>query len=224
MSGEQLQLQRCGNIVGREGDRLAVDKSCWAVKMSTVVEEIPSHFLFTFSRVDPQGKLVIGGRKASSDVQPSNRENKTPQTWSPFSTNAGIDNRKVTVSEDVSTPLRPLQESGESTSYSSMNHINLTDPASSWAKAVKPGGKNEYGDKFARKRKISTLGSKSKSLQTDIEDIIEIKITWEEAQGLLRPPPEYAPNIMFFDGHEFEESEEAPIVGKPAIFATNELR
>lgn len=63
------------------------------------------------------------------------------------------------------------------------------------------------GDKatLSRKRKNSILGSKSKCLKTDSEDLIELKLTWEEAQGLLRPPPNRAPSIVIIEGFEFEE-------------------
>lgn len=37
------------------------------------------------------------------------------------------------------------------------------------------------------------------------EDAIELRITWEEAQELLRPPPSAKPTIVMVDNHEFEE-------------------
>ena len=60
---------------------------------------------------------------------------------------------------------------------------------------------------ISRKRKNSTLGSKSKRLRIEKEDLIELKITWEEAQGLLRPPPNHAPTVVVIEGFEFEEYE-----------------
>lgn len=59
---------------------------------------------------------------------------------------------------------------------------------------------------MSRKRKSSTLGSKSKRLRLDSEDLIELKLTWEEAQGLLRPPSN-VPSIVVIEGFEFEEYE-----------------
>jgi hypothetical protein len=56
------------------------------------------------------------------------------------------------------------------------------------------------------KRKATYVGQKIKRLRMDNEESIELKITWEEAQELLRPPPK-PPSIVVVDGHEFEEYE-----------------
>ena len=56
------------------------------------------------------------------------------------------------------------------------------------------------------KRKAANLTPKNKRLRMENEESMELKITWEEAQELLRPPPK-APNIVIVDGHEFEEYE-----------------
>ncbi|XVF27721.1 hypothetical protein REPUB_Repub14bG0133000 [Reevesia pubescens] len=99
----------------------------------------------------------------------------------------------------------------------------LADPTS-WAKVDKSGyiAKEALGTKLAvsRKRKNSTLGSKSKRLRIDNDDLIELKLTWEEAQGLLRPPSNHVASVVVIEGFEFEEYEDAPILGKPTIFAT----
>lgn len=51
------------------------------------------------------------------------------------------------------------------------------------------------------------MGSKSKRLRIDNEDLIELKLTWEEAQGLLRPPPNRVRSVVVIEGLEFEEYE-----------------
>jgi hypothetical protein len=56
------------------------------------------------------------------------------------------------------------------------------------------------------KRKATNLTPKNKRLRMENEESMELKITWEEAQELLRPPPK-APSIVIVDGHEFEEYE-----------------
>ncbi|XP_019055852.1 PREDICTED: B3 domain-containing protein Os07g0563300-like [Nelumbo nucifera] len=143
----------------------------------------------TFSRIDPEGKLVMGFRKASS--VPADQDNQTHKSGSGISAN------------------------GE---------VKSADPASTWSKVDKSGyiAKDVPGAKASipSKRKSSTLGSKSKRLRIENEDLIELKLTWEEAQGLLRPPPNHAPSIVVIEGHEFEEYEEAPVLGRPTIFAT----
>lgn len=37
------------------------------------------------------------------------------------------------------------------------------------------------------------------------EDAMELRLTWEEAQELLRPPPSMKPTIVTIEDHEFEE-------------------
>jgi hypothetical protein len=49
------------------------------------------------------------------------------------------------------------------------------------------------------------LGSKSKRLRFDTDDALLLKSSWEEAQELLRPPPLAVPTKITIDGHEFEE-------------------
>ncbi|KAL4335111.1 hypothetical protein GQ457_07G028780 [Hibiscus cannabinus] len=102
----------------------------------------------------------------------------------------------------------------------------MADPTS-WSKVDKSGyiAKEALGAKVAvsRKRKNSMLGSKSKRLRIDNEDLIELKLTWEEAQGLLRPPLNHVASVVVIEGFEFEEYEDAPILGKPTIFATDTM-
>lgn len=42
------------------------------------------------------------------------------------------------------------------------------------------------------------------------KDALELKITWEEAQDLLRPPPSAKPTIVVIEEFEFEEYEVCP--------------
>ncbi|KAJ6728660.1 B3 DOMAIN-CONTAINING PROTEIN [Salix koriyanagi] len=144
----------------------------------------------TFSRLEPEGKLVMGFRKASSTSQ-SDQDNETSQTGDGVSANGDAD-------------LGP----------------------SPWSKVDKSGyiAKEVLEAKSSiKKRKSSTLGSKSKRLRIENEDMIELKLTWEEAQGLLRPAPDHVPSIVVIEGFEFEEYEDAPVLGKPTIFAMDDV-
>ncbi|XP_039049146.1 B3 domain-containing protein Os07g0563300-like isoform X2 [Hibiscus syriacus] len=109
---------------------------------------------------------------------------------------------------------------------SASDQAEMADP-SSWSKVDKSGyiAKEALGAKVAvsRKRKNSMPGSKSKRLRIDNEDFIELKLPWEEAQGLLRPPPNHVASVVVIEGFEFEEYEDAPILGKPTIFATDTM-
>ncbi|XP_058089444.1 B3 domain-containing protein Os07g0563300-like isoform X2 [Magnolia sinica] len=175
----------------------------------------------TFSRIDPEGKLVMGFRKASN--VPSEQALKTGNGFS----TSGENNKNAKPSEAGSAfPLRPYKGGADSAIHSSINQINLTDPAYPWSKFDKTGyiqkeGTGAKSSLLPSKRKSSTLGSKSKRLRINNEDSMELKMTWEQTQELLRPPPNYVPTIVVIEGHEFEEYEEAPVLGKPTIFTTN---
>ncbi|XP_057472045.1 B3 domain-containing protein Os07g0563300-like isoform X3 [Actinidia eriantha] len=149
--------------------------------------------IVTFSRIEPEGKLVMGFRKATT-APPSNQGG-----------------------ENVNA-CNGVHMNGEA---------NSSDPASLWPKSDKSGNEAKEvlraKSSFHNKRKTSTLRSKSKRLRIDNEDLIELKLTWEQAQGLLRPPPNRVPSIVVIDGVEFEEYEEAPIFGRPTIFAADHM-
>lgn len=86
----------------------------------------------------------------------------------------------------------------------------MADP-SSWSKVDKSGyiAKEVLGTKssISRKKKNSTLRAKSKRVRIENEDLIQLKITWEEAQVLLRPSPNHLPSVVVIEGFEFEEYE-----------------
>ncbi|KAL5715341.1 hypothetical protein ACHQM5_017174 [Ranunculus cassubicifolius] len=128
----------------------------------------------TFSRLDPDGKLVMGFRKTSNSPLSNQVNFKEINTWSEVDKSGYIAKDAIR----AKTYLAPS------------------------------------------KRKSSVLGSKSKRLQIENEDLIELQLTWEEAQGLFRPPPNQVSKV-FVDDQEFEEYEESPILGKPIIFTAN---
>lgn len=41
----------------------------------------------------------------------------------------------------------------------------------------------------------------------DNEDALELKLSWEEAQNLLRPPPSAKASVVIIEDQEFEEYE-----------------
>ncbi|XP_042451015.1 B3 domain-containing protein Os07g0563300-like isoform X2 [Zingiber officinale] len=134
----------------------------------------------TFSRIDPEGKLVMGFRKASnSSIEQDPETHKSSSEISP-------------PPEDQITSL--IQKDGSTTKL-------LQVPS---------------------KRKAKTLGSKSYRLRIENEESMELKLTWEEAQKLLRPAPNSSPSIVVIEGHEFEEYEEAPVLGKKTYLTSDQ--
>ncbi|CAK9151938.1 unnamed protein product [Ilex paraguariensis] len=68
------------------------------------------------------------------------------------------------------------------------------------------------------KKRTRNIGSKSKRLHMHSEDAMELRVTWEESQELLRPHPSAKPTIVMIEDHEFEEFDEPPVFGKRTIF------
>lgn len=58
---------------------------------------------------------------------------------------------------------------------------------------------------ISEKKRTRNIGSKSRRMLIHNEDALELRLTWEEAQDLLRPPPCVKPSIVTVEGHVFEE-------------------
>lgn len=55
------------------------------------------------------------------------------------------------------------------------------------------------------RKKSRNIGSKSKRLIIDSQDALELKLSWEELQDMLCPPPSVKPSTVTIEDHEFEE-------------------
>lgn len=120
-------------------------------------------------------------------------------------------------------PLRPHKGSIET-----RNQTEATDKES-WSKNNKAGfiqkdGSSPKVSNAICKRKSSTLGSKSKRLRIENEDSIELNLTWEESQVLIRSAPDDFSSVtsVSVEGHQFEEFEEGPVLGLPTYFGKNQ--
>ncbi|CAL5409756.1 unnamed protein product [Camellia sinensis] len=159
----------------------------------------------TFSRIEPEGKLVMGFRKASI-APPSDQGCETVNASNGVAMNGNINAKKSKPGEVLLT--HQLKGHSVSPGFSSINQTIPADQAIPWPKHDKSGCLAKGAkSSFRGKRKNSTLGSKSKRLRIENEDLIELKLTWKQAQGLLRPPPNHLPSVMVIEGFEFEEYE-----------------
>ncbi|KAI7983189.1 B3 domain-containing transcription repressor VAL1 [Camellia lanceoleosa] len=70
------------------------------------------------------------------------------------------------------------------------------------------------------KKRARNIGSKNKRLLMHGEDAMELRLTWEEAQELLRPPPSAKPTIVMIEDQEFQEYDDPPVFGKSTIFTS----
>ncbi|KAL7088850.1 hypothetical protein ACP275_13G153600 [Erythranthe tilingii] len=142
----------------------------------------------TFSRLEPEGKLVMGGRKALAIP----------------SSDQGAE-----ISIVGNNIFPPGDVSGRNNSVDAIS-VNGHEKVAEKILEDKPTIHN--------KRKNSNFSAKSKRLRIDDGDMIELKVTWKEAQGLMRPPAKIVPSFVVVEGCEFEEFEEAePVIGRPTI-------
>nr|QDX18300.1 B3 domain-containing protein Os07g0563300-like isoform X2 [Cymbidium sinense] len=172
----------------------------------------------TFSRIDPEGKFLMGFRKASTS---SCNEQDTAKAGNGSSASSDVKTNAMDFIANL--PLRPHKGSIET-----RNQTEATDKES-WSKNNKAGfiqkdGSSPKVSNAICKRKSSTLGSKSKRLRIENEDSIELNLTWEESQVLIRSAPDDFSSVtsVSVEGHQFEEFEEGPVLGLPTYFGKNQ--
>ncbi|KAG6769645.1 hypothetical protein POTOM_025301 [Populus tomentosa] len=183
----------------------------------------------TFSRMDPEGKLVMGFRKASNsiamqDTQPFAIPNGVPSSESYFS---GVFENLPIIS-GYSGLLQSLKGSTDTHLSALSKHLHSASGDISWNKSEKQEDRTRDGLLLPslmvpERKRTRNIGSKSKRLLIDSLDAFELKLTWEEAQDLLRPAPSVKPSIVTIEDHDFEEYEEPPVFGKRSIFIVRSI-
>ncbi|XP_074334005.1 B3 domain-containing protein Os07g0563300-like isoform X2 [Apium graveolens] len=177
----------------------------------------------TFSRLELEGKLVMGGRKASTP--PANQSKRSINTGNEVLTHREVTARASKPGEDLSAPIH-VKDNMISSSLLATSQANSADPASRCFKFNESNNvANDVldGETFLSKRKNSNLGSKSKRLRIGNDQIVELEITLKEVQGLFRPSSDSVPQIVVIDGYEIAEFEEPPVIGRPTILATDSV-
>ncbi|XP_052175016.1 B3 domain-containing transcription repressor VAL2 isoform X2 [Diospyros lotus] len=142
----------------------------------------------TFSRMDPEGKLIMGFRKASNTI--------------------AIQSLKGSTDPNLNALAKHLNLAGQDFGWNIMEkHGSQTKDGLLNPSLLVP-----------ERKKSRNIGLKSKRLLIDSQDALELKLTWEEAQDMLQPPLSEKPTIVTVEDHEFEEYEEPPVFGKRSIF------
>ncbi|XP_076885445.1 B3 domain-containing protein Os07g0563300-like [Bidens hawaiensis] len=129
----------------------------------------------TFSKLEPEGKLIMGCRKASV-ASPSHKQSN-------LTTNA-----RVFVHEDALNDTKSRNQDGT---------LSEVDIISNRAKRKKMCSDSKY---------------------------LKFSVTLEQVQGLLQPTLSSSPTVVLIDGVEFEVFQEAPIIGSPSVFSTDNVR
>ncbi|ESQ51601.1 hypothetical protein EUTSA_v10016263mg [Eutrema salsugineum] len=166
----------------------------------------------TFSRVDPGGKLIMGSRKAAHNTGDMQGYGLTNGTSNEDTSSSGVTENPSSINasscpSQIPEELKGLPENLNGGSCSKKSEINggtmCDDP---------PRPKD--------KKRTRTIGAKNKRLLLHSEESMELRLTWEEAQDLLRPAPSAKPTIVVIEEHEFEEFDEPPVFGKRTIITS----
>ncbi|KAM7463895.1 hypothetical protein LguiA_032016 [Lonicera macranthoides] len=174
----------------------------------------------TFSRMDPEGKLLMGFRKASNSI-PTQDTHVSPMHNGAFSSERFFSGvvENLPIMSSYSGLLQSLKGSTDPHLNAFSKHLSSPNGDISWHMTEKHGGKLLPQSMMVPERKRSrNLGSKGKRLVIDSQDALELKLTWEEVQDMLQPPPSVKPSTVTVEDYEFEEYEDPPVLGKRSIF------
>ncbi|CAI9097185.1 OLC1v1033556C1 [Oldenlandia corymbosa var. corymbosa] len=170
----------------------------------------------TFSRMDPAGKLLMGFRKASNTIFMQDKH--------PGSSHKGNFSREslvMPVSDNLNSVngqpgCLQLFKGSKDLSLSSLSKHHFSDGDFGCYIDETNGGKPLDGP--SERKKSRNIGSKSKRLLIDSVDALELKLSWEELQNMLCPPPSVKPSTEAIEDHEFEEYDLPPVFPKKSIF------
>ncbi|KAG8385620.1 hypothetical protein BUALT_Bualt03G0064000 [Buddleja alternifolia] len=170
----------------------------------------------TFSRLEPEGKLVMGGRKSSANPSTDQGDEVATTGCSALTPQDGSARNKsgevITINGHIKG--RPINQDVKADTGSSCPQIDTSGFSAKKLLGAKPI--------IHGKRKNSNLGVKNKRLRIENVDVIELNLTCKEAQRLMRPPAKIVPSVFVVEGCEFEEFEEnAPVIGRPTIAWTD---
>ncbi|CAA7406185.1 unnamed protein product [Spirodela intermedia] len=175
----------------------------------------------TFSRIDPEGKLVMGFRKAINSVPLQDSQISAIANGNESFLSGVIESLPIV--SCYSGLLQSLEATACPQSSGLPAHRILADGVSICLVSDNLASRLIQGLPLQpllvpEKKRSRNISSKSKRLHIDSEDALELKLTWEDAQDLLRAPPNAIPSIVVIEDHEFEEYEEPPVLGKKTIF------
>ncbi|QCD77917.1 RAV-like factor [Vigna unguiculata] len=177
----------------------------------------------TFSRIDPGGKLVMGFRRASNSPDTQDTSTSAQSNSAKGTTSAGTENPP---SGSNHANLLLSMKGNVEPNFNGQREHPVLGTGTSGLLITETNGMMTNNTSLQRKvsvlekKKTRNIGPKNKRLLIDNEDARELKLTWEEAQDLLRPPPCVKPSIVTIEDQVFEEYDEPPVFGKRTIFST----
>ncbi|TKY47263.1 B3 domain-containing transcription repressor VAL1 [Spatholobus suberectus] len=176
----------------------------------------------TFSRIDPGGKLVMGFRKASNSTDTQDASTSAQSNSAKGTTFSGGTENLPSGSNHADL-LHSMTGNVEPHLNGRTEHLHLGAGTAGLLKTenfeMTNNSSLQQQSSVLEKKRTRNIGPKSKRLLIDNEDAMELKLTWEEAQDLLRPPPSVKPSIVTIEDQVFEEYDEPPVFGKRTIFS-----
>lgn len=177
----------------------------------------------TFSRMDPEGKLLMGFRKASNNIlmQDAHFTGKHNEFFASEPFLSGVADN-LHIMNGYSGLLQSMNGSTDPHLKVFSKHSSSSS-GDAWHVTDKHGGQGMIGSLpptllGPERKKSRNIGSKSKRLLIDNQEALELKLTWEEVQEMLHPPASIQPTTVTIEDHEFEEYEAPPVLGKRSIF------
>ncbi|XP_024981188.1 B3 domain-containing transcription repressor VAL2-like isoform X1 [Cynara cardunculus var. scolymus] len=175
----------------------------------------------TFSRMEPEGKLLMGFRKApiSASMQDSRIAAIHSGVFPSEPSLSGVNTiGNLSHMSDYSGLLQSLKRNTDSHLNALSTNTNSPIGDASRHANEKLGSKSSVDSFQPDKKRSRNINSKSKRLLIESQDALELKYTWEELQDMLSPPTALKPSTITIEDHEFEEYEEPPVFGKVSIF------
>ncbi|PNY10405.1 B3 domain-containing transcription repressor val1-like protein [Trifolium pratense] len=177
----------------------------------------------TFSRIDSGEKFVLGFRRASGSTDTQDDSTSAHSNGiSTKDTNVSGATKNLNSLSSFSDLLQSMKGNREPYLNGHSKHLHLGNGTADWLKTAHceeaaNNGPLQQQVSVSDKKKTCKIGTKTKRLHIRSEDSLELRLTWEEAQDLLCPPPNVKPNIVQIDDQVFEEYDEPPVFGKGTI-------
>ncbi|RDY07748.1 B3 domain-containing transcription repressor VAL1, partial [Mucuna pruriens] len=171
-----------------------------------------------FSRIDPGGKFVMGYRRTSDSIDTQDASiSALSNCFSTKETTFSGATANLYSGSSYPDLLQTRKVNGEPYLNGCSEHLRL---GTGTAHGLQPENFEMVNNDLLQQlisvseKRTQNIGPMSKRFLIHNEDAKELRLTWEEAQELLRPAPSVKPTIVKIEDQEFEEYEEPPVFGK----------
>lgn len=174
----------------------------------------------TFSRIDPGEKFLFGFRRSLTSIVTQDASTSSHSNGILIKdTNFSGAPQNLNSLSSFSNLLQSMKGNGEPYLNGHSEHLRLGNGTADWLKTANSEEEMNNGPlqrlvSVSEKKRSRNIGTKTKRLHIHSEDAMELRLTWEEAQEFLCPPPSVEPNFVTIEDQVFEEYDEPPVFGK----------